>query len=309
MGSAVRRSRMTKPTPAPTGGQQAEIAGETQPSLLPKVTATMRPTTAGKNSPRPAQSKGTLPTRCRLRGMNRIPATIPMSPAGTLTKKTRRQPPAASSRPPTAGPSARPSAWAAPWMPMLRPSDLRGHSQIDDGHAVGLQHGRAHGLESPEGVERSEAGREAAQDRTHDEDAEAIGVEQFAPDHVGEAAHGGDRGHQHQQVAEADPSDRRYVGMKDVLQRGQGHGDDAGVELPHEGADAHGRHHEPGGATVPPPSEAGAVRRAVAATRERVPDSPAERRLPLPLAEDLHSSSPSHSSSDLQFHKSNTGVS
>ncbi len=38
-----------------------------------------------------------------------------------FTRKMRRQPPAASSRPPTDGPRASPSAWAAPWKPSERP--------------------------------------------------------------------------------------------------------------------------------------------------------------------------------------------
>ena len=51
------------------------------------------------------------------------PAIMPTRPNGTLTKKMSRHPPAARRKPPTVGPSASPTAWAAPWIPIALPSD------------------------------------------------------------------------------------------------------------------------------------------------------------------------------------------
>ena len=68
---------------------------------------------------------------------------------------------------------------------MARPSELDGHGQVDDGHAVGLQHGRPDGLQGPGPVQYHEVRRQAAEGRANDEDAEAVGVDELAPDHVG----------------------------------------------------------------------------------------------------------------------------
>ncbi len=69
---------------------------------------------AGKNTASPVQSKRTRANRSRDRGTSSTAATAPNSPNGTLTKKIRRHPPAASNNPPTVGPNASPKAWAAP---------------------------------------------------------------------------------------------------------------------------------------------------------------------------------------------------
>ena len=74
----------------------------------------------------PSQSTGWRGNRSRLRGRKNQARAIPTSPKGMFTKKMRRQPPAASSSPPRAGPTASPSAWKVPWMPMPRPRAWRG---------------------------------------------------------------------------------------------------------------------------------------------------------------------------------------
>ena len=102
------------------------MAGEAQPSRSPDDTAPMRTAMAGTKMARPAQSKRARSARWRLRGMNNHAATIPRRPTGTFTRKISRHPPVASSSPPAAGPRAKPSAWAAPWTPMARPSELEG---------------------------------------------------------------------------------------------------------------------------------------------------------------------------------------
>ena len=60
-----------------------------------------------------------------------------------------------------------------------------GDGADDDSHAVGRQHGRPRALDEAEGHQDREVGRQAAQGRAGDEDQKAIGVEEFAPDHVG----------------------------------------------------------------------------------------------------------------------------
>ncbi len=51
---------------------------------------------------------------------------MPTRPKGTVTKKMSLQPPAANNNPPTVGPRANPTAWAAPWIPMAPPSERLG---------------------------------------------------------------------------------------------------------------------------------------------------------------------------------------
>jgi hypothetical protein len=114
--------------------------------------------------------------------------------------------------------------------------------QRDDGHAVGLQHGRTEGLEGPEAVQHHQAGGGGTQHRAGHEDGEAVEVEELAADHVGEPSDRRHRGHQDQQIAQADPADGTDAGVEGPLEGGKGQGDDAGIQLAHEGPDADGRH-------------------------------------------------------------------
>ena len=195
-------------------------------------------TTAGKNIDKPFQSKGTLRLRCRLRGIRSRPATTPRTPKGTLIMKMRRQPPTASSSPPTDGPRASPTAWAAPWIPMALPERHPRHRDHNDGDAVGLKHGGPNGLQDSERNEDTECRGDAAERGADHEDGKPVDVEELATPHVGEAADCRHGGYQHQEVAQTDPGDSSDTGVKGPLQRGQRHRDDAGIELAHECPDA-----------------------------------------------------------------------
>ena len=127
MGSLSRRSCQTNsPMSTAAATNRPTINGEPHPSSAPNEMPDNRATTAGKKIASPNQSKRTRAIRFRLRGTSRTAAVAPNRPKGTLTKKMRRHPPAARSSPPTDGPSARPRAWAAPWIPIARPSNRCG---------------------------------------------------------------------------------------------------------------------------------------------------------------------------------------
>lgn len=59
------------------------------------------------------------------------------------------------------------------------------------------------------------------------------------------AADGHEERRQRQQVSEGDPLHGRQAGVELPLQRGKRHGDDARVQLTHEGAEAHRTYREP----------------------------------------------------------------
>ena len=248
MGSRSCRSCQTKRPPSSAARtKRLTISAEAHPCSAPKVMAERRAATAGKKMARPVQSKRTRASRFRLRGTSRMAATAPKMPKGTLTKKMRRHPPAASSRPPTVGPIASPRACAAPCNPMARPSAPTRHHEHDDGQAVRLQHGGPDGLQRTKAAQRREVGREPAQNRRKREDDEAIDVEELAAPHVREASDGGHRGHQDEQVGEAHPRDGTDRRVEGVLEGGKGDGHDGRVELAHECADTHGGDGEPVG--------------------------------------------------------------
>ncbi len=179
------------------------ISGDRHPRSAPKEMATRRATTAGKKRPRPLTSKGTRRASSRLRGTSRMAATAPRMPMGTLTKKMRRHPPAATSKPPTVGPSARPRAWAAPWKPMARPSERAGTTSTMMARllACSMAAPTAWSARNPHRAAR--LGGHTAQDRGDHEEDEPVDVEQLAAPHVGDPAHGGDGPHQHHQVADS----------------------------------------------------------------------------------------------------------
>ena len=66
-------------------------------------------------------------------------------------------------------------------------------------------------------------------------------------DHVGDPAHRHDQGHEGEEVGEPHPGHGPQPDVEGRVQCGVGHGDDAGVELADEGADADGPHRQPGG--------------------------------------------------------------
>ena len=251
MGSVVWRSRATKSTPSSAAAaSEPTIAGEVQPSRLPNVTATMR-ADHRRHEQHEAEPIEAYPARDVAATRDEQQAGHhPDQPGGHVDEEDEAptaggQQQAANGRP--QGETERlGSALDADAAPERLPRD--GH--VDDGDAVGLQHRRTQRLKGAEGIQGAKAWRKATEDGAQDEDRETVGVEQFAPDHVGKATHRRDGGNKHQQIAQADPGHRNHVGVKDVLQRRQGHGDDARVQLPHEGAHTYGRHHKPGGVGV-----------------------------------------------------------
>ncbi len=130
-------------------------------------------------------------------------------------------------------------------------------SEDDDGDAVGLEESSADGLEHTEADEPSEIRREPTQRGTDDEDAESVDIEELATPHVGEAADGHHGGNEDEEVAQSHPGHRVDPGMEGALESRERNGHDAGVELAHEGTDAHGSDGEPKGPrSVPDPIRA-----------------------------------------------------
>ncbi len=115
----------------------------------------------------------------------------------------------------------------------------------DDRQAVGLQHGRADGLQGATPTQRGKVRSETTQKGSHDENDEAVDVQKLASPRVGQAAKCRHRGHENHQITQSDPGDRPEAGVERRLHRGEGDGDDAGVELAHERTDAHCSHGKP----------------------------------------------------------------
>ena len=90
--------------------------------------------------------------------MKAQPAAAPISPIGTLTRKINRQPPAASSKPPTVGPEGQAQGLRRALDAERPPQPAGRRHQGDDGDAVGLEHGRADGLQRPETEEGAQVG-------------------------------------------------------------------------------------------------------------------------------------------------------
>ena len=207
IGAPAWCSRATKATTstAPTASE-ATMPGEAQPSRSPDDTAPMSTAMAGTKMARPAQSKRARSARWR--------RTVDEQPRGYHPEQADRHVHQEDQPPSSDGQQQPADRWAEGQTERLGgaldadgPAErTRRYGQVDDGHAVGLQHRRPDGLQGPGPVQYHEIRRQAAEGRADDEDAEAVGVdEQLAPDHVGQAPHGGNGGHEHQQVAEADP--------------------------------------------------------------------------------------------------------
>jgi hypothetical protein len=122
----------------------------------------------------------------------------------------------------------------------LRP---RGHD--DDGDAVRREQRRADRLQYAEGDEHRQVGRKAAERGAEHEQKEARGVEELAPDHVGQASEDRQERRHRQQVGDRDPAHGAEPRAELMLEGRQQHLRNAGIDLPHERADAHGRDDEP----------------------------------------------------------------
>jgi hypothetical protein len=111
----------------------------------------------------------------------------------------------------------------------------------DERDAVGLQHCRAEGLEHPRPNEPAEVRCESAESRAEHKNPKSIDVEKLAADHVGCASKGRHRGHEYQQVGQANPLHSRDRHAEVVGQTWQSQGDDARIKLPHESTETHCR--------------------------------------------------------------------
>jgi hypothetical protein len=92
------------------------------------------------------------------------------------------------------------------------------------------------------------------------------GVEQLAPDHVGEAAEDRQKRRHRQQIGHRDPAHGAQPCVEFELEVRQQHLRDAGIDLAHERADAHGGDDEPPIGFVP---RDGRRRRRLAAAADR----------------------------------------
>ena len=202
-------------------------------------------TMAGLKKASPAQSNRIRGARSRERGSNSQPSTRPTTPTGALTKKIERQPAAPISRPPTLGPNARPTACAAPWIPIARPRLARGiavainATELAWSMAAPIACTMRHPTRTPRVGDSPQPTDATVNTR------EAVRVEQLPSDHVGKAADRGHARHQHQQVAQRHPLDRGQTRVKVLLECRQSKRDDRGVELAKERTNAHGDNDQP----------------------------------------------------------------
>ena len=150
-GACTCSSRRTKATAASTPAASATSnQGSPYPRWFASERYTSGPAAATVSSTAPTRSAPSSARLDRLRGKRNHPSASPIAPAGRLTRKISRHPPSASSRPPIAGPSASPSACAAPCTPMPLAEQRPGHRLGDQRDAVGLKHRSADRLKRHE---------------------------------------------------------------------------------------------------------------------------------------------------------------
>ena len=117
-GFAERRSRARKAASSIADpASSAQVGGAVQPCSWPLMTPQTRPVTAPADSSAPGASSGGA-AGLRDSGISTAPAARVAQTAGTLIQNTECQEKCCSSRPPSTGPSGRPSATAAARMPM-----------------------------------------------------------------------------------------------------------------------------------------------------------------------------------------------
>jgi len=119
-GAGVVASRATKASSnsAPIS-RRPTTHGLDHPRRGASMSAAMMGTSATRASAAPATSRGT-PAGPRPRGSTRMPATRATPRMGTGSRNAQRQPMAATTTPPSTGPSARPSAPADAHVPSAR---------------------------------------------------------------------------------------------------------------------------------------------------------------------------------------------
>ena len=127
-----------------------------------------------------------------------------------------------------------------------RAAALRGSGgSHDDGDAVRRQQRRADALRDPESDKHGQARSKAAERRAQHEQQKAARVQELAPHHVGEPTEDRQERRHRQEIGNRDPAHRAEPCVELELEPRQQHLRDAGIDLAHEGADAHGADHEP----------------------------------------------------------------
>ncbi len=199
MGAGCRRSRATKRAPRTTDPTMAPTTATlAHPSWLPCEMANTMAATAGKKSASPSQSKADPALEVTAPGHEDQRRHDSDQPDGNVDQEDEAPAAGRQQQATHRWAEGQPEGLGRALDAERTPEPRRWHGQGDDGHAVGLEHGRTDGLEGPEGVEGEQARSRRTQRRAGDEDGEAVDVEELAADHVGKAADGGHRGHQHQ---------------------------------------------------------------------------------------------------------------
>ena len=124
-------------------------------------------------------------------------------------------------------------------------SFFRSRGEDDDGDAVGRDQRGADRLQDTEGDQHRKIRREAAEARAQDEQEEAARVEELAADHVGKPAEDRHERRHRQDVGDRDPAHGAERSGEIELEPRQQHLRQAGIDLAHEGADAHRPDDEP----------------------------------------------------------------
>jgi len=118
----------------------------------------------------------------------------------------------------------------------LRGSGRRHHNR----DAVRRQQRRTDALCDPEGDEHGQAGSQAAERRAQHEQEEAARVQELAPYHVGEPTEDRQERRHCQEIGDRDPAHGAEPCAEFELEPREQHLCNAGIDLAHEGADAHG---------------------------------------------------------------------
>jgi len=126
---------------------------------------------------------------------------------------------------------------AAPHLPAGR----RHH----DGDAVRGEERRADPLDDAECDEHRQVGGKAAQPRAQHEQEEAAGVKKLAPEDISKPPEDRQERRHGEQIRDRDPAYRAQLRVEFRFKVREEELRDAGIDLPHERADAHRAHHEP----------------------------------------------------------------
>ena len=122
-----------------------------------------------------------------------------------------------------------------------RPSTPLGTGRRDDdGDAVRRQQRRSDRLQDAECDEHRQVRGKPAERRAEHEQEEAGRVQELASEHVGEAAEDRQERRHREQITDCDPADGAQSRAEFMLEPRQQQLRDAGIDLPHEGADAYG---------------------------------------------------------------------